>query len=81
MYFLLNGRLKKVKAGLDKKTVMENLKAQGHTVCSCKTPPSIKTLEKWSMDGVAKATDGCRVEPDGSCVHGHKSWLLVIGVI
>ena len=43
--------------------------------------PSIKTLERWSDEGVAKATDGCRVEPDGVCAHGAKSWLLVIGLI
>jgi hypothetical protein len=43
--------------------------------------PSIKTLYKWSDDGVAKATDGCRVEPDGTCPHGCRSWMLVMGVI
>ena len=26
-------------------------------------------------------TDGCRVEPDGICPHGHKSWLLELGYI
>ena len=43
--------------------------------------PSIKTMERWSSDGVAKATDGCRVKPDGVCEHGHSSWMLVVGVI
>ena len=43
-------------------------------------PPSEKTMEKWCEDGVARATDGCRVEPDGVCPHGCKSWLLVLGV-
>lgn len=43
--------------------------------------PSIKTMEKWVMDGIAKATDGCRVEPDGICPHGCKSWLLELGLI
>lgn len=43
--------------------------------------PSVKTLERWSFDGVAKATDGCRVEPDGRCEHGHSSWMLVMGLI
>jgi hypothetical protein len=43
--------------------------------------PSLKTLEKWSFDGVSKATDGCRVEPDGTCQHGHLSWLLRLGYI
>lgn len=43
--------------------------------------PSIRTLEKWMMRGVAKATDGCEVEPDGECPHGCKSWLIVMGYI
>ncbi|KKR01595.1 MAG: hypothetical protein UT24_C0003G0002 [Candidatus Woesebacteria bacterium GW2011_GWB1_39_12] len=43
--------------------------------------PSISTMEKWSDDGVAKALDGCRVEPDGICAHGQKSWLLHLGII
>lgn len=43
--------------------------------------PSIRTLERWMMDGIAKATDGCRVEPDGTCPHGKQSWLLVMGLI
>jgi len=44
-------------------------------------PPSIKTMERWMNDGVAKATDGCRVEPDGVCPHGHPSWMMRLGVI
>lgn len=43
--------------------------------------PSLKTLERWVYDGVAKATDGCRVEPDGTCPHGKPSWLLALGYI
>ncbi len=43
--------------------------------------PSQKTLEKWMFDGVAKATDGCRVEPDGVCQHGCPSWLVKLGII
>ena len=43
--------------------------------------PSVATLEKWIDRGVAKATDGCRVEPDGRCPHGAESWLLVLGMI
>lgn len=46
-----------------------------------KKPPSIKTMERWSMDGVAEATDGCRVEPDGICPHGNPSWLLKLGYV
>jgi hypothetical protein len=43
--------------------------------------PSLATMERWMSAGVAKATDGCRVEPDGRCPHGKKSWLLVLGLI
>jgi hypothetical protein len=41
--------------------------------------PSIKTLEKWLCDDVAQATDGCRIELDGCCSHGHVSWLVYLG--
>ena len=43
--------------------------------------PSIATMQRWMNDGVVDATDGCRVEPDGSCPHGHNSFLLVLGYI
>jgi len=43
--------------------------------------PSIKTLEKWSDEGYALTTDGCKVGPDGTCEHGAESWLLVLGYI
>ena len=46
-----------------------------------KKQPSIKTLERYAWDGIAHATDGCKVEPDGSCPHGHVSWLLYLGYI
>ena len=44
-------------------------------------PPTLRTMERWLMDGVARATDGCRVEPDGTCQHGHPSWLIRLGYI
>lgn len=43
--------------------------------------PSMRQLERWSFDGIAEATDGCRVEPDGVCEHGHESWLLHLDLI
>lgn len=43
--------------------------------------PSFATLQRWSNDGVAKATDGCTVEPDGHCPHGKPSWVLKAGLI
>lgn len=27
------------------------------------------------------ATDGCEVEPDGVCPHGHASWPRYLGII
>jgi hypothetical protein len=38
--------------------------------------PDIGTMEMWLADGVAEATDGCSVEPDGVCQHGHPSWIM-----
>jgi len=32
-------------------------------------------------DSVCEATDGCQVEPDGVCPHGHPSWLRYYGLI
>lgn len=43
--------------------------------------PDDATIECWICDGVVEATDGCTVEPDGICPHGHPSWLLRIGII
>jgi len=45
-------------------------------------PPTLEEIEQWLWeDGVALATDGCRVEPDGRCPHGHPSWLIRLGLI
>ena len=43
--------------------------------------PSIKKLEVWSEEGGCPATDGCWVEMDGTCSHGHPSWMLRLGLI
>lgn len=43
--------------------------------------PTEEEVLFWMFDGVAEATDGCRVEPDGYCPHGHPSWLLELGII
>ena len=45
---------------------------------SKRKPPSVATMERWLSNGVAKATDGCKVEPDGECPHGCKSWMIVL---
>ena len=43
--------------------------------------PGWDTVQRWEERGVARATDGCKVEPDGTCPHGAKSWLLVLGFV
>lgn len=59
----------------------ETYKEKYPSAIKVKKPPTMNTMMKWEMDGVARATDGCKVEPDGTCSHGHKSWLLVLGLI
>ncbi len=43
--------------------------------------PTHEDLMRWTVDSVVDATDGCQVEPDGVCVHGHPSWLLREGLV
>lgn len=43
--------------------------------------PTLEELEEYVYDSVVPATDGCSVEPDGRCAHGHMSWLLEMGLI
>ena len=39
--------------------------------------------ELWAMlfDGACPATDGCEVEPDGTCPHGHPGWPRRMGLV
>ncbi len=46
-----------------------------------RTTPTLEDLQEWLADGGAEATDGCWVEPDGTCPHGKPSWLIVFGMI
>ena len=43
--------------------------------------PGLEELEEMVSDCVVEATDGCFVEPDGWCEHGHPSWLVRLGLI
>ena len=45
------------------------------------TKPDIEQLQIWDEEGGCETPDGCWVEPDGTCEHGHKSWLLIMGLI
>jgi hypothetical protein len=41
--------------------------------------PDEEQLEMWIMDEVCGATDGCLVEVNGTCPHGHPAWLVRLG--
>lgn len=43
--------------------------------------PDEDQMEAWLMDDICEATDGCLVEVDGTCPHGHPSWLLRMGLV
>ena len=43
--------------------------------------PDDDEIMEMVMDGECEATDGCNVEPDGTCEHGHPSWALREGLI
>jgi hypothetical protein len=43
--------------------------------------PTLEELFDMAAAGVARATDGCTVEPDGVCPHGCPSWLIHLDVI
>ena len=43
--------------------------------------PSARMLIEWENQGYCDATDGCQVEPDGTCEHGYPSWLLHLRMI
>lgn len=43
--------------------------------------PSLDELMEQQNEGGCDATDGCWVEPDGICEHGHQSWLRHLGMI
>jgi hypothetical protein len=45
-------------------------------------PPTAEDLWDWLDEyGLCTATDGCWVAADGVCEHGHRSWLLELGLI
>jgi|LakMenEpi03Aug12_release.lakeMendotaPanAssembly.Ray.scaffolds.fasta_scaffold3931506_1 hypothetical protein len=42
---------------------------------------STEELRVMVFDGEVVTADGCSVEPDGQCCHGHLSPLRVLGII
>jgi len=43
--------------------------------------PDTEELMRQEMDGIVETPDGCFVEPDGTCEHGHKAWVRLLGLI
>ena len=44
--------------------------------------PDLETIGEWMWeDGGCEASDGCWVEIDGRCPHGHSPWLLRMGLV
>jgi hypothetical protein len=56
-------------------------RARGQRHKATTPAPSLARLERMMDAQTVPATDGCRVEPDGICQHGHKSWLLRLGFV
>jgi len=45
-------------------------------------PPAVEDLWDWVDEyGQCTATDGCWVAMDGTCEHGHPSWLVALGLV
>lgn len=80
VYEVGDGTRKAVRTN-DPATIASNLKSRGLTVVKTVKEPSLKSLEKYSDNGVCPTPDGCRVEPDGKCQHNLSSWLLILGII
>ena len=42
---------------------------------------TVRAAERAIIDCVCPAADGCRVEPDGQCMHGWPSKLIALGLV
>lgn len=70
-------KLYSLKPGVDEKEFLRN----NPRFLKTGQKPGQSEIEGWLFDSVCEATDGCTVEHDGICPHGHPSWLLVLGLI
>lgn len=43
--------------------------------------PDMEELQEQEWNGEVQATDGCIVEVDGECPHGHPSWLVYLRIV
>lgn len=56
--------------------------SRGHVwLTGLRKPPTIRTLQKRSWDGISKSVTNHKVEPDGYGPDGAPAWELVMGLI
>ena len=79
---LINGRaVRALKIGVDVEAYITRQAEKGVKAQRIKGQvPTMATLERYASD-TCRATDGCKVEGDGVCPHGHPSWLKVLGMM
>lgn len=76
-------KYRKVKNGITVEQYVEKIKElerEGKVIIG-KTAPCFDKLRRWSEEGMCETPCGCKVELDGTCEHGNKSWLLLSGLI
>ena len=78
-WMLIDGRPRAIKPGITLSYMQA--KYPERDIRECMTPPSMSTMGRWVSHCYARALDGCRVEPDGTCEHGFPSWLIHHGLI
>ena len=83
LYVYRSNRVIKIKDGITLDTLKESGYFDKHpdTIVCSSVPPQNATMEKWVSNGIARAIDGCRVEPDGTCMHNKPSWLIALNLI
>lgn len=59
----------------------EQEKLDAEPCCGLPDAPSWGEVKAMAWDGIAEATDGCTVEPDGECIHGCKAWPRIVGIV
>ncbi|MGK9452607.1 hypothetical protein [Acidithiobacillus caldus] len=74
-------RWRRIKPGVTPQAFVTNLNDRGWRPLRRGEVPTFHTVERWTTDGIAEATDGCTVEPDGNCPHGCPSWCKVFGIL
>jgi hypothetical protein len=80
IYVIRGGRVRTLKDELTPELIEKYFKDHPDAY-RCTKPPTEETMMRWEESGIARATDGCKVEPDGDCHHGRPSWLKFMGLM